>query len=208
MTGGTSAGFGGTTGSGMTGGTSGGFGGTTGSGMTGGASGGTSGTTGSGMVGDTSGGTSGTPGSGMAGGTSTTGSSVTSGTSGGSGNSTGSGMTGGTSSGFGVNNTISTTLDDDLIPYNINSISYTNPRLDNDITEIIKNFDLDLDEDIDLSRVNSDKRIDAIFCNINQKHEEIVSLLRAYNIPFPIIKLLIRKIIKLSLTQEKRIEEE
>ncbi|MBD7909913.1 hypothetical protein [Clostridium cibarium] len=98
-------------------------------------------------------------------------------------------------------------LTDGLIPYNIQPTSYSSPRIDNDITEILRNFDLDLDEDLDLSRVNSDKRIDNIFLNISKKHPEVISLLKAYNIPFPIIKLVIRRIIKLSLIHGKRTDE-
>ncbi|MDS0524164.1 hypothetical protein NNC19_00650 [Clostridium sp. SHJSY1] len=105
------------------------------------------------------------------------------------------------------NNPITTPLNENLTPYNLNQNNYGTPRQDIDITEIIKNFDLDLNEDLDLSRVNSDKRIDDIFSSITQKHEEVVSLLRAYNIPFPIIKLLIRKIIKLTLAHGKREDE-
>jgi hypothetical protein len=101
----------------------------------------------------------------------------------------------------------SESLTDNFMPSNIQPTSHSSPRLDSDITEILRNFNLDLDEDLDLTRVNSDKRIDNIFSTISTKHPEVISLLRAYNIPFPIIKLLIRRIIKLSLTHGKRTDE-
>ncbi|PRR82792.1 hypothetical protein [Clostridium vincentii] len=75
------------------------------------------------------------------------------------------------------------------------------------IIQLLSDFDLDLDEDVDLVRNCSDKSIDKIYDKIEKKHPEICALVKAYNIPHPIFKLLIRRVIKISLNYCKRDDE-
>ena len=72
------------------------------------------------------------------------------------------------------------------------------------IIQLLSDFDLDLDEDVDLVRNCSDKSIDKIYEKIEKNHPEIFALVKAYNIPCPIFKLLIRRVIKISMNYCKR----
>lgn len=65
--------------------------------------------------------------------------------------------------------------------------------------ELIKNICLNLDEDIDLIRNCPNNDIDKIYHDIEKNNSGIISLLQTYDIPIPIVKLIIRKIIKISL---------
>ena len=76
-----------------------------------------------------------------------------------------------------------------------------------DTINALREFDLDLDEDTDLVRVNNND-IDKIFNDIEKNYPGTFALLRSYNVPYPIAKLLIRRTIKLSLTYCKKREEE
>lgn len=88
-------------------------------------------------------------------------------------------------------------------PYSYTPITSSNRDLPN-IIQLLSNFDLDLDEDVDLARNCSDKSIDKIYEKIEKKHPEIFALVKAYNIPCPIFKLLIRRVIKISMNYCKR----
>jgi len=104
-----------------------------------------------------------------------------------------------------MNTTNSTLSKEDFYtytPYNP-LMNQSNRELPN-IIELLSNFDLDLDEDIDLARNCADKSIDKVYEKIEKNHPEIFALVRAYNIPCPIFKLLIRRIIKLSINYQKR----
>lgn len=80
----------------------------------------------------------------------------------------------------------------------------TNNR-DDEIISSIRNLTCNLDEDTDLCRNCSDKRINKIYSKIEEKNPEIISLLvEEYRIPCPIVKTLIRKIIKMSLQYCKK----
>ena len=64
--------------------------------------------------------------------------------------------------------------------------------------QALRDFDLDLDEDEDLSRVPPN-RVDQIFREIERNNPGAFSLFQAYKIPPPIIKLIVRRIIRLTL---------
>ncbi|SFD33188.1 hypothetical protein [Clostridium uliginosum] len=65
--------------------------------------------------------------------------------------------------------------------------------------EILRNFDLDLDENIDLERACCNNDINKIYSEIEKKHPAILSTLSAYKIPYPISRVIIKRLIKLSL---------
>ncbi|WP_294350343.1 hypothetical protein [uncultured Clostridium sp.] len=88
---------------------------------------------------------------------------------------------------------------DDLFIYNTQGYTSSNNRLDEKVTEILKNLDFNLDEDTDLIRHCSDKRIEKIYDIIEKNHPEICALMDNYNIPSPISKLIIRRTIKVAL---------
>jgi hypothetical protein len=90
--------------------------------------------------------------------------------------------------------------------YTFNPLATPSNRELPNIIELLSNFDLDLDEDVDLVRNCSDKGIDRIYEKIEKNHPEIFALVRAYNIPYPIFKLLIRRVIKLSVNYCKKEE--
>lgn len=68
------------------------------------------------------------------------------------------------------------------------------------VSNVLRNYFSDLDENTDLLRKCSDKRINKIYAKIEEKYPEIISMfVDNYKIPCPIVKAAIRKIIKLSL---------
>lgn len=84
--------------------------------------------------------------------------------------------------------------------YNNNTPFYSNtlnnpPR----ILDCLKDFDLNIDRDIDALRNDSDDYIDEIFNNIEKNNQKTLNLLKAYNVPYPIQKLLIKRIISLTI---------
>lgn len=98
----------------------------------------------------------------------------------------------------------------DIISSPSKSITANKPRssfdFDLNLIEALRNFDLDLEEDIDLVRNTSQNRdadnnkIEAIFKDIEKNYPGTFSLLQAYNVPYPIVKLMIRRVIKLTLS--------
>ena len=84
--------------------------------------------------------------------------------------------------------------------YNNNTPFYSNtlnnpPR----ILDCLKDFDLNIDRDIDALRNDSDDYIEEIFNNIEQNNPKTFNLLKAYNVPYPIQKSLIKRIISLTI---------
>lgn len=67
-------------------------------------------------------------------------------------------------------------------------------------SEVLMNFDLDLDEDIDLERNCCENNIDSIYDSIVKNNPGIFSALSTYRIPSPIAKIIIRRVIKLTLS--------
>lgn len=68
----------------------------------------------------------------------------------------------------------------------------------NKMLEILKEFNVDLDEDTDLSRTLNDD-IDKIYKEFESENPGTFSLLKTYNVPYPIVKMIIKRIIKISL---------
>ena len=67
--------------------------------------------------------------------------------------------------------------------------------------DVLRNFDLSLDYSINESRKNSctEEEVNNIFSKIENDHSGILATMKAYRIPYPIAKILIKKIIKISL---------
>lgn len=90
--------------------------------------------------------------------------------------------------------------DDFLHSYNEQS---PNERyLDNPVNavDILRNFDLSLDYISSDSRKNcTEEDINNIFNILKNDHSGILATMKAYRVPYPIAKLLIKKIIKISL---------
>lgn len=85
--------------------------------------------------------------------------------------------------------------------------SYNEPKvneryLDNSVNvlDILRNFDMSLDFTSD-SRKNTytEEDINSIFSSLEKDNAGILATMKAYRIPYPIAKLLIKKIIKISL---------
>ena len=64
---------------------------------------------------------------------------------------------------------------------------------------LLKDFDLNLDEDVDLFRNCCNSEISNVYNYILNENPGIITLLESYNIPKPMIKLIVRRIIKLTL---------
>lgn len=86
---------------------------------------------------------------------------------------------------------------------NNSTVSSTDRNKPN-ILNILRDLNIDLDEDNDLVRHCSDKRIDKIYNKIEKNNPEIMGVLDTYEVPCPIAKVLIRKIIKVTLNHCKR----
>lgn len=59
---------------------------------------------------------------------------------------------------------------------------------------------LDLDEAEDLDRENSDKCANKVYLEIEQKHPGIFATLYSYRIPRPIVRVIIKRLIRLTLS--------
>ena len=100
-------------------------------------------------------------------------------------------------------------------PSEVNSeelYSYNKPRLNDNYDknsvnplDIVRNFTL---EDISLSNDyrgdNKESEVDKIFKKIEDNNSVVLATMKAYRIPYPIAKLLIKNIIKLTLEYEGR----
>ena len=90
--------------------------------------------------------------------------------------------------------------------------SYNETRIDNNYLnnivnplEVLRDFDLSIDLD-DTYRHDKcgEANVEEIFCELESKNAGIIATMKAYRIPYPITKLLIKKIIKISLDNCKR----
>ena len=92
--------------------------------------------------------------------------------------------------------------DDDFL-HSYNEPSLNQRYLDNPINavDILRNFDLSLDYISTDSRKNNctEEDVNKIFDIIENDHSGILATMKAYRVPYPIAKLLIKKIIKISL---------
>jgi len=66
--------------------------------------------------------------------------------------------------------------------------------------DVLRNFDLDLDETEDLERVYSDNDVNKIYLKIEQKNPGIFATLYSYRIPRPIVRVIVKRLIKISLS--------
>ena len=100
-----------------------------------------------------------------------------------------------------------TELDDDFL-YSYNEPKVNDRYLENsvNILDILRNFDLSLDFSSSETRKNTctEDEINDIFSLIEKNNAGILATMKAYRIPYPIAKLLIKKIIKISLDNCKR----
>ena len=89
------------------------------------------------------------------------------------------------------------TKKDTLYSYN-KPIKKVPTNMSSRILNSLRELDLDLDESTDLAR-NINENIDTIYNKIELNYPGTFILLNSYNIPSPISKLIIRRIIKLSI---------
>lgn len=91
--------------------------------------------------------------------------------------------------------------------------SYNEPQVNQrylddsvNVLDILRNFDISLDFSISESRKNncSEEEVDKLFSLIEKDNPGILATMKAYRIPYPIAKLLIKKIIQVSLDNCKR----
>lgn len=71
-------------------------------------------------------------------------------------------------------------------------------------SEILTNFNLDLDEITDLERQRPDNEVDNIFLQIERRNPGIIGTFSSYRIPYPIARVIIKRIIKLTLLYSKK----
>lgn len=92
-------------------------------------------------------------------------------------------------------------LEDDFL------YSYNEPRIDDNYldsyvnpVDILRNFNF-ADDESDITRKGkyTDKDIDDIFASIEKNNVGILATMRAYRVPYPIAKIVIKKIIRISL---------
>ena len=76
--------------------------------------------------------------------------------------------------------------------------TYESSKHYNKMLEVLKEFNVNLDEDTDVSR-NNNEDIDKIYKQFEEENPGTFSLLKTYNVPYPIVKIIIKRIIKTSL---------
>ena len=98
-------------------------------------------------------------------------------------------------------------IDENLL-YSYNEPKVNERYLDDSVNvlDILKNFDISLDFSSSESRKNSctEDEVNEVFSLIEKENPGILATMKAYRIPYPIAKLLIKKIIKISLDNCKR----
>ena len=84
----------------------------------------------------------------------------------------------------------------------------TNVNIDNDIIpttfDALRGLDLDLDESEDLERIHSDNDVNKIYSKIEKSHPGIFATLYSYRIPRPIARVIIKRLIRLTLSYCER----
>ena len=88
-------------------------------------------------------------------------------------------------------------------PFYANGLN-TPPR----IFDCLKDFDIDIDKDIETLRSDINDYVEEIFNNIESNNPNTFSLLNTYSVPYPIQKLLIKRIIRLTLDYSSNNKEE
>ena len=112
-----------------------------------------------------------------------------------------------------INNSNTTGLEypselDDSFLYSYNEEKVNERYIDDsvNILEVLRNFDISLDFSSSESRKNNstEDEVNEIFSLIEKDNPGILATMKAFRIPYPITKLLIKKIIKISLDNYKR----
>lgn len=100
------------------------------------------------------------------------------------------------------------TEQDDSFLYSYNEAKVNERYLDDyvNILDILRSFDISLDFSYSESRKNNctEDEVNEVFTLIEKDNPGILATMKAYRIPYPIAKLLIKKIIKISLDNCKR----
>ena len=120
-----------------------------------------------------------------------------------------------TNNNINTNNTNNTTTGleypseiDDSFLYSYNEPKVNERYIDDSINilDILRNFDMSLDFSSSESRKNNctEDEVNKIFALIEKDNPGILATMKAYRVPYPITKLLIKKIIKISLDNYKR----
>ena len=97
--------------------------------------------------------------------------------------------------------------DDNFIPsYNESKVNERYLDDSVNILDILRNFDISLDFSSDESRKDNctEDEVDELFALIEKDNPGILATMKTYRIPYPIAKLLIKKIIQISLDNCKR----
>lgn len=97
---------------------------------------------------------------------------------------------------------------DDNFLYSYNEAKVNERYFDDsvNILDILRNFDISVDFSSSESRKNNctEDEVDEVFALIEKDNPGILATMKTYRIPYPITKLLIKKIIQLSLDNCKR----
>ena len=89
---------------------------------------------------------------------------------------------------------------DDSISRNTNSNMNTAKDAIPTTFDVLRSLDLDLDETEDLERVNSDNDVNRIYSKIEKKNPGIFATLYSYRIPRPIVRVIVKRLIRLTLS--------
>lgn len=79
---------------------------------------------------------------------------------------------------------------------NINTAKDTIPNT----FDVLRGLDLDLDETEDLERVHSDNDVNKIYSKIEKRNLGIFATLYSYRIPRPIVRVIVKRLIRLTLS--------
>ena len=66
--------------------------------------------------------------------------------------------------------------------------------------DVLRSLDLDLDETEDLERVHSDNDVNKIYSRIEKRNPGIFATLYSYRIPRPIVRVIVKRLIRLTLS--------
>lgn len=89
---------------------------------------------------------------------------------------------------------------EDLISRNANSnMNTTKDRIPTTF-DVLRSLDLDLDETEDLERANSNNDVNKIYSRIEKRNPGIFATLYSYRIPRPIVRVIVKRLIRLTLS--------
>ena len=80
--------------------------------------------------------------------------------------------------------------------FNMNTAKDTIPNT----FDVLRGLDLDLDETEDLERVHSDNDVNKIYSKIEKGNPGIFATLYSYRIPRPIVRVIVKRLIRLTLS--------